>query len=194
MGSGSISTITGRPSTTTLQTAHAPQTGLFPDFAVAPSGSIASLEPAPPGFLEGPNDGHYSYNAGRVPWRLATDALVNGSDESAAAVRAMIVWIRDATAGDPYGSRAGYTLDGDPLGAYFTSFFAAPFGVAAILDGDAQLWLNDIHDSVRLRSEGYYPDSVTLLSLLVMTGNFWDPTLMGSPDARTRRSSGRVAP
>lgn len=177
-----------------LQTAHAPVTGLLPDFAVSARASVASLEPAQPGFLEGPNDGHYSYNAGRTPWRLATDALLNDSVESTAAVRTISSWIRTSTAENPYGIRAGYTLDGRPLGSYFTTFFVAPFGTAAMVDGDAQQWLNDVYDSVRTRYEGYYEDSVTLLSLLVMTGNFWDPTLMSPQAAAPRRASGRIVP
>ena len=42
-----------------------------------------------------------------------------------------------------------------------------------------QQWLNDVYDSVRGIHEDYYEDSVTLLCLLVMTGNYWDPTTIG---------------
>lgn len=177
-----------------LQSEFAPVTGLLPDFAVAVDESVESLAPAPAGFLEGPNDGNYSYNAGRTPWRLATDALLNGSDVSAAAATTMGSWIQSEAGGDPYGIRAGYTLAGDPLGHYFSTFFVTPFGVAAMLDGDAQRWLNDVYDSVRMRNQGYYEDSVTLLGLLVMTGNFWDPTLMMPSWSTPRKASGRVAP
>ena len=44
-----------------------------------------------------------------------------------------------------------------------------------MLDPTAQSWLNDLYDSVRDREEGYYEDSVTLLSLLVMSRNYWTP-------------------
>lgn len=37
-----------------------------------------------------------------------------------------------------------------------------------------QQWLDKIYDTVRARHEGYYEDSLTLLSLLAMSGNFWN--------------------
>ena len=73
--------------------------------------------------------------------------------------------------------RAGYRLNGTPLPGrdYFTIFFAAPIGVAAMTDVAQQQWLNDLYDAVRARHEDYYEDSVTMLCLLVMSGNAWSP-------------------
>ena len=48
-----------------------------------------------------------------------------------------------------------------------------------MLDPAGQQWLNDTYDAVRSEAQGYFEDSVTLLSLLVMTHNYWDPTLVG---------------
>jgi hypothetical protein len=39
-----------------------------------------------------------------------------------------------------------------------------------------QAWLNSIYDAVYATHEDYYEDSVTLLCLLVMTGNYWQPS------------------
>ncbi len=39
-----------------------------------------------------------------------------------------------------------------------------------------QIWLNNIYDAVYSRHEKYYEDSITLLCLLVMSANYWDPT------------------
>jgi len=134
--------------------------------------------PASAGFLEGPNDGAYNYNAGRDPWRLGTDGLLNGDARSLAAVARISAWAHDETGGDPQRIRAGYALDGTPLSGsdYFTTFFAAPLGVAAMAVPSQQAWLNAIYEAVRQREEDYYEDSVTLLCMLVMTANFWDPT------------------
>jgi hypothetical protein len=73
--------------------------------------------------------------------------------------------------------RAGYALDGTPLpnSDYFSTFFIAPMGVAAMNDPAQQQWLNAIYDSVRNAHEDYYEDSVTLLCLMVMSGNYWAP-------------------
>ena len=162
---------------TSLQTNYSPQTGLLPDFIVPKSSADHTPKPAGANFLEGANDGKYAYNAGRVPWRIGTDALLNNDAKSLAAARKISEWARGATGGDPLKIRAGYALNGTPLSGsnYFTSFFVAPIGVAAMLTPAQQPWLNQIYTAVRTRHEDYYEDSVTLQCLLVMTGNYWNP-------------------
>ncbi len=162
-----------------IQADYSPQTGLLPDFLVPVSEEDHTLRPAYPYFLEGPHDGDYDYNAGRDPWRIGTDALLYGDARSREQARRMADWIVAATGGDPANILAGYTLDGQPTGDYFTSFFAAPFGVALMLTPEHQDYLNALYDLVVQRHEDYYEDTVTLLTLLVMTGNYWDPTLIG---------------
>ncbi len=164
-----------------LQTNGSPVTGLLPDFVQE------GPRPASPGFLEGPHRGDYFDNAGRDPWRLGTDALLNGDPHSARQARKITEWAETATGGDPRAIRAGYRLDGStwPDTEYFTTFFAAPLGVAAMTDRQRQDWLNAIYEAVYDVSEDYFEDSVTLLCLLVMTGNFWDPTVTsGGTDPR----------
>ena len=162
-----------------LQASYSPATGLLPDFVEPVSPTDHSPRPASAGFLEGPRDGSYGYNAGRDPWRLGVDALLNGNATSAAQVRKISRWAAAATGGDPAAFRAGYGLDGTPLANsdYFTTFFVAPLGVAAMNDADAQDWLDAVYAAVYDVREDYYEDSVTLLCLLAMTGNFWDPTI-----------------
>ncbi len=162
-----------------LQESASPVTGLLPDFVQPISSTVHTPRPADPNFLEGPADGAFSYNAGRTPWRLGTDALINSDPRSSSQVRKMSHWVERTANGDPLAIRAGYTLEGASLpdSDYFTTFFAAPFGVAAMTEPTQQQWLNDIYDSVHDTSEDYYEDSVTLFCMLVMTGNFWDPTI-----------------
>jgi endo-1,4-beta-D-glucanase Y len=165
-----------------LQGSYSPGTGLLPDFIQPVSRTDHTPRPAKARFLEGRSDGNYSYNATRDPWRIGTDALLNDDATSRAQARTMSVWVEAAAGGDPQRIRAGYHLDGRPLRGsnYFTIVFAAPFGVAAMMEPSQQQWLNDVYDSVRAAHEDYYEDSVTLLCLLVMTGNYWDPTTIGS--------------
>src|SRR5689334_20075573 len=61
---------------TNIQSNESAATGLLPDF-VQLVGAAHDSQPAAPGFLEGANDGHYWYNAGRDPWRLGVDAILN---------------------------------------------------------------------------------------------------------------------
>jgi endoglucanase len=164
---------------TSLQVSYASDTGLVPDFIVPATADNRSFKPAPPNFLEAATDGDYSYNAGRVPWRLGTDAVLAGDDVSRAQAVRIARWARTATNGDPRRIQGGYRLDGTVLPGrdYFTSFFAAPIGVAAMSDPGLQQWLNAIYDSVRVAEEDYYEDTVTLLCMFVMTGNAWEPAV-----------------
>lgn len=161
-----------------LQARFSQDTGLLPDFIVPVSRGDHTPRPAPPDFLEGANDGDYYYNACRDPWRLGTDALLSGDPESLTQARKIANWTRLATGGSPSRIRPGYRLDGSPLSsdAYFTTVFVAPIGVAAMTETTQQQWLDDLYEAVHGRFEDYYEDSVTLLCLLVMTGNFWDPS------------------
>lgn len=164
----------------TLQTNHSATTGLLPDFIIN-CNPVTACTPANSGFLEGPHDGHYYYNAGRDPWRIGLDALLNNDAGAKATVQKMANWLADTTSNNASNIKAGYQLNGTAIGNYFTSFFVAPFGVAAMTAPTQQQFLNNIYASIYNRRESYYEDSVNLLSLLVMTGNYWDPTQSTTP-------------
>jgi len=160
-----------------IQSEVSPSTGLMPDFIVPRSRSDPRPKPAPRYFLEGTHDGRYYYNAARVPWRIGTDALVNGDPLSLAQTRKMAAWIVKATSGNPRLIKPGYRLDGRPLRAkpYFSKAFVAPFGVAAMTNPELQEFLNRTFDLIKNSAQDYYEDSLGLLCMLVMTRNFWDP-------------------
>jgi endo-1,4-beta-D-glucanase Y len=159
-----------------LQTSHAASTGLLPDFAVGADGSTPS--PANSGWLE-TNDGTYSWNACRAPWRIGTDYLMSGDARSQAAVRRLNAFIREATGGDPAAVRAGYQLDGTPTADYAELAFVAPFMVSAMVEpetGSNQAWLDALWGYVTTHDDGgYYADSIKLISMLVASGNWWAP-------------------
>ncbi|MGB8698958.1 MAG: glycosyl hydrolase family 8 [Thermosynechococcaceae cyanobacterium] len=166
-----------------IQRNYSPVTGLLSDFIVSTCPGGRNYCPPQGKFLEGPQDGDYFYNAGRVPMRLGVDALINQNSLSKQQVRKIGAWIVTKTKGDPTRIAAGYQLNGTIISSkytYFSSFFAAPFGVAAMLTPSQQTWLNRVYSSVYQRHENYYEDSVTLLCLLIMTQNFWDPTKVPS--------------
>ena len=164
----------GQAAVTSVQHKVSSLTGLIPDFLVS-SIDAKGISPAAGHFLEGPNDGAYSYNAARVPWRIGTDALLSGDPVSMQQTRKLANWIATASKGDPRQIRGGYHLDGTPLGNRFTTAFAAPFGVALMTTPKHQQLLNKLYDVVYSARSDYYEDTVSLLSLLVMTGNFWSP-------------------
>jgi endoglucanase len=158
-----------------IQTNYSATTGLVPDFV---TDLDQRPEPAAGKFLEGKHDGDYSNNAARVPLRIGIHALINGDRQAAGLVRKMSRWVEASTGGDAEAIKAGYQLDGTPIekSAYFTTLFAAPLGVAAMNDPSQQKWLNAIYDACRMKHADYFEDSINLIALLVMSGNYWDPT------------------
>jgi len=153
-----------------LQDNHAPNTGLLPDFVIGDP-------PRPSGawFLENENDGSYYWNACRVPWRLATDVAHNDSAEAAAAIQKMADWIVSETNGDPWEIKAGYTLDGQQLNSWGVTAFSAPLIAATAVDSEHQAFLDDGWDLMTEERQGYYEDSINLLTMLLISGNWWAP-------------------
>lgn len=160
-----------------LQAQHAATTGLLPDFVVdAPS---ATPSPAPARWLEGADDGAYAWNACRTPWRLATDFLVAGEPRAQAAARRMNAFFRAATGDDPKAIVDGYRLDGTPFGSYAAAAFVAPLAVSAMVEpatGTNAPWLDALWTEIAGRGiDEYYGDSINLLALIVVSGNWWAP-------------------
>lgn len=65
-------------------------TGIVPDFMVARDGL---WRPVPGKWLETKNDGDYSYNACRTPWRLAMSYIVDGHTGLLASQQKTASWI-----------------------------------------------------------------------------------------------------
>jgi endo-1,4-beta-D-glucanase Y len=150
-----------------LQTKFAATTGLLPDFVVA--NTVASAAPAKAEYLEGPQDGAYGFNACRVPWRIGTDYLATGEPRAKAAVDKMVKWVKTK---NTYGS---FTLAG-AAGEAGSQEFEAPWGVAAMADPANQAFLDKIYTSlISAGPKDYYGGSIAMLSLLVMSGNWFHP-------------------
>ena len=156
-----------------LQQGFAASTGLLPDFVVKPM----TPAPAPNGFLEGSSDGRYGYNACRDPWRLGIHFLTKGDARAKTAVTKLNGWVQDETGGDPGNILPIYTLGGEHVGGNYSDMcFVAPFGVSAMVSPANQDWLNAVWDEVASAGpQGYYQDSVKLLSMIAMSGNWWTP-------------------
>jgi endo-1,4-beta-D-glucanase Y len=160
-----------------LQDTYSPDAGLLPDF-INKVGSKAI--PARPHYLESRYDGAYNYNACRMPWRIATDFIVNGDPRAADIVGKINQWIRVTTKGKPDNISAGYGLNGEDLkNRYYEALcFIAPFSVAAMVSKDNQPWLNKLWDyMVGFRAEGfdYYDNSIKMINMIILSGNYWAP-------------------
>lgn len=159
-----------------MQTTYSPNTGLLPDFI---QNLNSTPQPAAPSYLEGPYDGHYDYNACRDPWRIGVEYLLSADLRAKAAADAINIWIRNKTGNNPANIHAGYYLNGTDLpdNDYTTMAFVAPLGVGAMVDSSNQAWLNSVWNLVVSQPlEGYYEDTLKLLAMLVMSGNWWSPS------------------
>jgi len=165
-----------------FQEKYGGETGLVSDFIVD---AATDPRPADQGFLEY-NDAHYAYNACRVPLRVGTHMVTSGDARAQEMLTRLNRWAEESTGGDPYQLRAGYSLDGTVLSGFeHTSFaFTAPLGVAAMVGSSSQEWLDSLWEQMTTESDGvYYSDSLQLLSMLVMSGNWWNPAQVSCPDS-----------
>ncbi|MBT9598119.1 MAG: beta-glucanase [Vitreoscilla sp.] len=156
-------------------------TGIVPDFMVY---KLGRWQPTPGKYLETKNDGDYSYNACRTPWRLAMSWLVDGRTELLASQQQTASWIQAKTSGVPTQIKAGYYITNGPNGDAFRKYddlpFTAPMAVNAMLGGPgAQGWLNSLWTSISGGDYGpvvdYYGDAIRLQVMLTVSGNWWSP-------------------
>ncbi|MGH2647273.1 MAG: glycosyl hydrolase family 8 [Ginsengibacter sp.] len=160
-----------------LQNEYSPDAGLVPDF-------IEHIKRKPgaarPHYLESKYDGAYNYNACRVPWRIATDFLINGDQRSKEFVEKINTWIKETTQNNPDNISAGYTLGGDDIkNRYYEAMsFIASFTVAAMISSQNQDWLNKLWDyvmSFNLDQFDYYGNTIKMISMIILSGNYWAP-------------------
>ncbi len=162
----------------TIQTNFSSTSGLLPDFIVHCNTTPA---PAAPNYLEGPEDGYYSYNACRTPWRIGTDYLVSGDPRAKAALDKINAWIRTKTANTPSNIQAGYKLTGATISGdnYESEAFLAPLAIGAMDSTLNQTWLNDVYDelmSMQLANTTYFENTIKMQALIVLSSNWWIPT------------------
>jgi hypothetical protein len=130
--------------------------------------------------MESRYDGAYNYNACRVPWRIATDYILTGDSRSKIFAERINYWIRLTTENIPDNISAGYTLGGDDLrGRNFEAMsFISSFAVSAMVSAENQEWLNKLWSyilSFDLDQFDYYDNSIKMIELIIISGNYWSP-------------------
>lgn len=156
---------------------YSPQTALMPDFIV---GLPTTPRPAGANFLEGRNDGTYSWNAARYPWRIAVDYLLNDDQRALAALRPLNNWIKHATHSDPANIADTYTLSGNPASesGRGAMAFVSMLAVSASIEATNQSWLDALWKEMNARTvndEDYYGNTLKLLAMITITGHWTQP-------------------
>jgi len=151
-------------------------TGLVPDFITNTDGIITV---APENYLESKYDNSYSYNACRFPWRIGVDYLLNGDSNAQLSLLKINSWLKSSTNSDLSKLSNGYLLDGTPIFDWADPTFLAPFTVGAMADVDNQEWLNLLYKELieqnKVKDNDYYANTIELLCLITISGNYWSP-------------------
>jgi len=167
---------------TTLATASGSY-GLVPNW-ITPSG-------AGTGAVDSAKGAYFGYDACRTPFRIGMDYCLNG--EARAQTYAQLIsafYASKSTAASLSGINDGYTTTGGapPYTTYAAGMaFLGPAGVGAMAAGDSQATLRNVSyltvkafaTSPAMNTSGtftYYHASWGVLSLMAMSGNFWDMT------------------
>ncbi|MGM0462605.1 MAG: glycosyl hydrolase family 8 [Fibrobacterota bacterium] len=126
-------------------------------------------------------DEQYYMNSCRVPMRFAMDYARHANDNNGDALTAIVGELSAAIGEDPSNMKRGYYLDGSPLdpdGGNGVEFLA-PFGAGLIATSNQSLmdatwdelqknWTTNPDNDITA-----YADALKLISMLVMTGNWW---------------------
>lgn len=151
-----------------ITTSYSPKTGLMPDFV---TGSPA--KPVDEGFLEKSSDKDFSWNASRYPWRIASDYLHYQEKRSYDASMKVATWAMNSCKHNPNKFTAVYKLDGTPIEKYTNASFTSPMILAASVSPSNQDFINDGWEYMKKQRIGYYSDNITLLCMLMASGNWW---------------------
>lgn len=148
-----------------------PTYGLVPDWATNDG----------QGDQRGPN---YLFDAARTPWRVALGYLWFGHPEAKTMAGKMTDGIKSITKNDPSAIKSGYKTNGAALGEFNLPTYIGPFTAGGMVDAAHQEWVNAGY--ARLASfiddDNYYNESLQLMTMLTMTGNFFN---MASATPRT---------
>jgi hypothetical protein len=173
-----------------MQTVYSPGVGLVPDFIV--DTDTATPRPSPGGQLESAFEGYYFSNGQRDPWRWGTDYVYSGDLRWKNVLTKLTnFFIRDngGTPGpavstwEPTGNMyVGYHLDGTHMSAEFSNPWPSIGMVAGAMNGaqvdpSFQSYVNACWDWLDAKwVPAYYAAELTLLSMVVASGNWWNPT------------------
>lgn len=161
-----------------IQTQYSPKAGLVPDFIVYRKGKYL---PATPNYLESKYDGHFYYNACRVPLRVALDRLLFSNKQADTLLGRFNDWIQDACQNNIDKITYGYYLNGTKIKKGYTTVpsYVCPIAVSAMLNSENQEWLNDlwryIADEFEFKDYNYYDNTLQMLSMIILSGNYWLP-------------------
>jgi endo-1,4-beta-D-glucanase Y len=148
-----------------------------------------------PNSCNGPNE--YGYDACRNPWRMATDYIWNGDANALGITSRMANWLRPTAVTNVRGPLAMNAANAS-LGTWHNATFVSTYALAVMGNDPAgangpanQTYLNSMYTETVNVTEtqncsatggsGYFGNTLRVISLFMMTGNFWKPCPSPSP-------------
>ncbi|OHA84738.1 MAG: hypothetical protein A2591_03405 [Candidatus Yonathbacteria bacterium RIFOXYD1_FULL_52_36] len=109
------------------------------------------------------NRDNFTYNAIRVPWRMAMDWVENKDPRAKDIADKMNHFFASQTT-----FYSGYTFDGKPLANYLDGTFMSGIAVGSVVSSDAAFRDRVINQLVAMKPSGYYSSSYRALALLTI--------------------------
>ncbi|MDC0740720.1 glycosyl hydrolase family 8 [Polyangium sp. rjm3] len=141
-------------------------TGLLPDWTTAAGTQASGM-----GF-------DYRYDAARVPWRLAVDAVWYGTPQAIAQLDKLNTFWKGVGVGN---IKDGYTVSGGLLGQWHNATFVGMAASGAAVSSDAAFKTAMWNETKNFQSENYYNDSLRVLALLFMGDRMPNPVGGSTP-------------
>lgn len=139
-------------------------TGLVPDWQ-STSGTAGA----------GSRKGYYSFDAIRTPYKHALDFLWNGNQKAEAWCKKITTWAHGVGVTT---LKDGYQLNGTVQGSNHNLAVVGSLAVCAM--ANTQDVLDDfVKESVKLKDDFWYSAYLGNLYLLAMSGNMWNPDIVG---------------
>jgi hypothetical protein len=113
---------------------------------------------------------YYSYDACRIPWRIAIDYLWNGNQKAKAWCTKVSNWAMNI---GPANIRSGYNLDGSNPGEFHNMSFVGAFTVGAMCNSQEVLDSFSAEMTLMEYDPYWYHAYLGNCYLLTLTGNMW---------------------
>lgn len=156
-----------------IEKARHTNTGLVPEWTTIDGGIAYDL-------THNKNRDNFSYNAIRVPWRIAIDWAWN-QDPRAYAITDRMTNFFDAQRK----LYSGYTLSGKPTVSYFDATFAAGIAAGSIASNNNKFQEEILKRLIEMTSNSYYGATLRLLSLMLVLDEFSNRALLTIPETNS---------
>ncbi len=111
---------------------------------------------------------------------MGLDYLINGDTRAQELLNPMASWVQAKTHNNIDKFTTGFYLNGQAISHsnYTVPSFVCPMAVGSMLNNNNQEWLNDCWDYIdqlEVKDYRYYDNTIQLLTLISLSGNFWLP-------------------